>query len=317
LVERLPIIIDCDPGQDDAIALLLAMAPAHKLEILGITTVAGNVRLDLTTRNARLMCDIADRDDIAVYAGCEKPLKRQLVTAEKVHGLTGIDGIKIVEPRAALGRMHAVDFIIKTLKRAVNVPITLVLMGPLTNIATAFEMDPSIMAGVAEIVLMGGAMREGGNISPSAEFNILVDPHAADRVFRSGVRITVLGLDATHQVLSTVERRDRLREIGNKASSAAVSILDSYNKFDSAKYGSNGAPLHDPCTIAYLLKPKLFHGKNCNLTVETESELTIGHTAVDFWRVTDRPSNVNWIHTVDASGFYDLLFEGLSLFSDS
>ncbi|HCU91117.1 MAG TPA: nucleoside hydrolase, partial [Gammaproteobacteria bacterium] len=155
LVERLPIIIDCDPGQDDAIALLLAMAPAHELEILGITTVAGNVRLDLTTRNARLMCDIASRDDIAVYAGCDKPLKRQLVTAEKVHGLSGIGGIKVVEPRAALGKIHAVDFITKTLQRAVNVPVTLVLMGPLTNIATAFEMDPSITAGIAEIVLMG------------------------------------------------------------------------------------------------------------------------------------------------------------------
>lgn len=316
-MEILPIIIDCDPGQDDAIALLFAMSSTTELEILGITTVAGNVRLDLTTRNARLMCDIAGRDDIVVYAGCAKPLQRQLVTAEKVHGKTGIDGITIVEPQAALGETHAVDFIIETLLRAEEAPITLVLMGPLTNIATAFEKDPSILSGVAEVVLMGGAMREGGNISPSAEFNIFVDPHAADIVFRSGVPIAVMGLDATHQVLSTVERRDRLRTIGNEAGRAAAAMLDFYNKFDSAKYGSNGAPLHDPCTIAYLLKPELFEGKRCNLTVEIQSELTIGHTAVDFWHVTDRPPNVNWIHTADADGFYDLLFEGLSRFGNA
>ena len=316
-MEKRPIIIDCDPGQDDAIALLFAMSCTTELEILGITTVAGNVRLDLTTRNARLMCDIAGRDDIVVYAGGERPLERQLVTAEKVHGKTGIDGITIVEPQAPLGAAHAVDFIIETLRGAVAAPVTLVLMGPLTNIATALAQEPSIVSGVAEIVLMGGAMREGGNFSPSAEFNILVDPQAADRVFRSTIPITVMGLDATHQVLSTRARRDRLRSIGNEVGRAAAAMLDFYNRFDSVKYGSNGAPLHDPCTIAYLLKPDLFQGKHCNVTVETQSELTIGHTAVDFWHVTDRPPNVNWIHTVDADGFYDLLFEGLSRFGSA
>jgi len=313
-VEKLPIIIDCDPGQDDAISLLLAMSSPQVLDILGITTVAGNVPLNLTTRNARLMCDIAGRSDLSVYAGYAKPLQRQLVTAENVHGKTGIDGITIVEPRAPLQEIHAVDFIIETLRGADDGSITLVLMGPLTNIATAIEKDPSILRGVAEVVLMGGAMREGGNISPSAEFNIFVDPHAADIVFRSGLPITVMGLDATHQVLSTVERRDRLRTIDNGAGRAAAAMLDFYNKFDSAKYGSNGAPLHDPCTVAYLLRPELFEGKRCNVTIEIESELTMGNTAVDFWHVTDRPINVNWIHTVDANGFYDLLFECLSRF---
>lgn len=311
-MKKLPVIIDCDPGQDDAISLLLAMSSPQLLEILGITTVAGNVPLDLTTRNARLMCDIAGRSDIAVFAGCAKPLQRQLITAEKVHGKTGIDGIKLVEPQTRLEDLHAVDFIIETLRDAEAASITLILMGPLTNIATALEKDPSIRSHVAEVVLMGGAMREGGNASPSAEFNILVDPHAADIVFRSGLPITVMGLDATHQVLSTVERRDRLRSIDNDAGRAAAAMLDFYNRFDSAKYGSNGAPLHDPCTVAYLLKPELFQGKRCNLTVETDSELTMGHTAVDFWHVTERAVNINWIHSVDADGFYDLLFEGLS-----
>ena len=159
-------------------------------------------------------------------------------------------------------------------------------------------------------------MRESGNISPCAEFNIYVDPHAADIVFQSGLPITVMGLDVTHQVLATPERRDRLRAIGNDASRAAAAMLDFYNRFDSAKYGTSGAPLHDPCTVAYLLQPELFDTKCCNLTVETNSELTMGHTAVDFWHVTDRPKNINWVHAVNADGFYDLLFESLGRFEN-
>jgi purine nucleosidase len=313
-MEKLPIIIDCDPGQDDAISLLLAMSSPRALEILGITTVAGNVPLDRTTRNARLMCDIAGRTGISVCSGCAKPLQRRLITAEKVHGKTGIDGITIVEPQTPLGELHAVDFIIETLHDAENASVTLVLMGPLTNIATAIEKDRTILGSVAEVVLMGGAMREGGNASPSAEFNILVDPHAAAIVFGSGVPITVMGLDVTHQVLSSVERRDRLRTIDNDAGRAAAAMLDFYNRFDSVKYGSNGAPLHDPCTVAYLLQPDLFKTKECNVSVETESELTMGHTAVDFWHVTDKPQNVKWAYDVDADGFYELLTERLGRF---
>ncbi|MFP6681495.1 MAG: nucleoside hydrolase [Gammaproteobacteria bacterium] len=315
-MEKLPIIIDCDPGQDDAITLLLAMSSPESLDILGITCVAGNVPLDLTTRNARLMCDIADRNDVRVFAGCVKPLQRELVTAENVHGKTGIDGIEIVDPQTPLEVTHAVDFIIETLEAAKNASITLVLMGPLTNIATAIDKNPSVISKVAEVVMMGGAMRESGNISPCAEFNIYVDPHAADIVFQSGLPITVMGLDVTHQVLATPERRDRLRAIGNDVSRAAAAMLDFYNRFDSAKYGTSGAPLHDPCTVAYLLQPELFDTKCCNLTVETNSELTMGHTAVDFWHVTDRPKNINWVHAVNADGFYDLLFESLGRFEN-
>ena len=190
-------------------------------------------------------------------------------------------------------------------------PVTLVPIGPLTNIAAALQKNPQITSGIKEIVLMGGAMREGGNYSPSAEFNIRVDPHAADLVFRCGVPITVMGLDVTHQVLASPERRDRIRDIGNGPARATAGMLDFFNRHDSKKYGSNGAPLHDPCTVAFLLKPELFEGKVCNLSVETESELTMGHTAVDFWQVTDRPENVTWIHSVDADGFYDLLIDRL------
>lgn len=310
-----PIIIDCDPGQDDAICLLLAMSSPDELDILGVTTVAGNVPLALTERNARQIRDIADRSDVKIYAGCSKPMVRDLVTAERVHGKTGIDGIEIVEPKQPLEDKHAVDFIIETLNGADRESITLVPMGPLTNIAQAFTKDPSILEKVEQIVLMGGAMREGGNHSPSAEFNILVDPHAADTVFRCGRPITVMGLDVTHQVLATPERRDRIRAIDNEAARATAGMLDFFNRHDTVKYGSLGAPLHDPCTIAFLLKPDLFEGKLCNISVETESELTIGNTAVDFWHVTDRPKNATWIHAVDADGFYDLLIERLSRFS--
>ncbi len=180
----------------------------------------------------------------------------------------------------------------------------------------AIEKEESILENVDEIVLMGGAMKEGGNQSPSAEFNILVDPHAADIVFRCGRPITVMGLDVTHQVLATPDRRDRIRTVDNDAGRATAGMLDFFNRHDTAKYGSLGAPLHDPCTIAYLLAPELFTGKHCNLSVETESELTMGHTAVDFWHVTNRPKNVQWMHKVDADGFYSLLVERLSRFSN-
>jgi len=310
-----PIIIDCDPGQDDAINLLLAMSSPDELDILGITAVAGNVPLALTERNARQICDIAGRTDMKVFAGCERPMQRELLTAEHVHGKTGIDGVEITSPGTPLGEQHAVDFIIEVLSTTAE-PLTLVPTGPLTNIATAIERAPAILDNVAEIVLMGGAMREGGNHSPSAEFNILVDPHAADLVFRCGKPITVLGLDVTHQVLATPGRRDRIREINNDAGRATAGMLDFFNRHDTVKYGSLGAPLHDPCTVAFLLAPNLFEGKACNLTVETASELTMGHTAVDFWHVTDRPDNVTWIWSVDADGFYDLLIERLERYGD-
>lgn len=308
------IIIDCDPGQDDAINLLLAMSSPDELDIVGITAVAGNVPLALTARNARLMCDIAGRGDIPVYAGCARPMVRDLVTAEKVHGRTGIDGVEITEPVLPLQEQNAVDFIVDALRAADDDTITLVPTGPLTNIATAITKAPDILPKVKEIVLMGGAMRESGNHSPSAEFNILVDPHAADIVFKCGRPITEMGLDVSHQVLSTRERIDRIKKIDNQAAQATVGMLDFFNRHDTKKYNYMGAPLHDPCTVAYLLRPDIFEGKLCNVSIETQSELTMGNTAVDFWHVTDRPRNTNWIHAVDADAFYELLTSRLARF---
>lgn len=309
------VIIDCDPGQDDAVNLLLAMSSPDDIEILGVTAVAGNVPLALTRRNARIVCDIAQRHDIKVYSGHERPLRRDLITAENVHGKTGIDGIEIYEPKHELEPGHAVDFIIDCIHREASDSVTLVPTGPLTNIAAAFSKDPSIVPRIRQIVLMGGAMREAGNHSPSAEFNILVDPQAAEIVFDCGRPITAMGLDVTHQVLATKPRVARIRDLGNPAAVATAGMLDFFHRYDTEKYNSLGSPLHDPCTIAYLLQPDLFEGKQCNISIETQSELTMGNTAVDFWHVTDRPLNANWIHTVDADGFYELLTNRLARFS--
>ncbi len=290
------------------------MSSPEDLEILGITTVAGNVPLALTQRNARIMCDVAGRNDIPVYAGHERPLVREPITAEYIHGNDGIDGMEIFEPQTPLADGHAVDFIVETLLAAEPESITLVPTGPLTNIAAAIDREPAILGHVAEIVLMGGAMREGGNRSPSAEFNIQADPHAADIVFNCGRPVTAMGLDVTHQVLSTRERVAKLRAVGNPVADATAGMLSFFHRFDTKKYGSEGAPLHDPCTVAFLLAPELFEGKDVNVSVETQSELTIGHTAVDFWFVTDRPINTHWIYSVDADGFYALLTDRLARF---
>ncbi|MBU2675730.1 MAG: nucleoside hydrolase [Gammaproteobacteria bacterium] len=309
-----PIIIDCDPGQDDAVALFLAFAVPEALRILGITTVGGNVPLALTQRNARQMCDIAGRRDIPVHAGCDNPMQRPLRTAEIIHGETGINGIDVFEPVTPLQSRHAVDFIIETLLAADDASITLVPTGPLTNIGTAIDREPAILQKIEQIVLMGGAMREGGNRTPSAEFNILVDPEAADIVFRCGRPITQMGLDVTHQVLSTKKRVERIRALGNPVAEATAGMLSFFDRYDTEKYTSKGAPLHDPCTVAWLIKPDLFTGKDCNVAIETQSDLTLGHTAVDFWHVTDRPRNVHWVYAVDADGFYELLTDRLARF---
>ena len=305
------IIIDCDPGQDDAVMLLLALACPDEFDILGITTVAGNVPLDLTQRNARIMCELAGRTDVPVFAGCEKPMRHELITAENVHGKTGIDGVNIYQPAMPLQSQHAVEFIIESLLEADDDSITLVPTGPLTNIGQAISQQPEILPRIKEIVLMGGAMREAGNTTPSAEFNILEDPDAAQIVMHSGRPLTIVPLDVTHQALVSQKRIEQIRELDTPVGTAVVGMMEFFNRFDSEKYGCDGAPLHDPCTIAYLLKPELFEGKLCNVEVETGSALTRGHTAVDFWGVTDRIRNVNWLYKVDADGFFALLFERL------
>ncbi len=303
------IIIDTDPGQDDAVAILLALA-SPELDVLGITAVAGNVPLALTEKNARKICELAGRPDIPVYAGAARPLMRELVTAEYVHGKTGLDGPDLPEPTMPLQQGHAVDFIIDTLRS--NDEVTLCALGPLTNIAMAFVKAPDIVERVREIVAMGGGLFEGGNTTPVAEFNIYVDPHAAQTVFKCGRPITLMPLDVTHQCLTTAKRVAAFRALGTRTGEATASLLDFFERFDEQKYGTDGGPLHDPNVIAWLLQPELYEGREINLEVETGSELTMGMTVADWWGVTDRPANVNYVREVDADGFYALLVERLA-----
>ncbi len=303
------IIIDTDPGQDDAVAILLALA-SPELEVLALTAVAGNVPLALTQRNARQIVELAGKH-IPVHAGCDAPLARKLVTAEHVHGKTGLDGIPLPDPAHPLHGQHAVDFIIEALREHPTGSITLCPLGPLTNIATAFQRAPDIIPKVAEIVLMGGAYFEVGNITPAAEFNIYVDPEAAEIVFRSGVPLVVMPLDVTHKALTSREWVEEMRSLGTPVGQAVASWTDFFERFDTAKYGSAGAPLHDPCVIAYLLEPALFTGRHINVEIETGSELTLGMTVADWWRVTKREPNAMFMGGVDRDGFYRLLTERL------
>jgi purine nucleosidase len=305
------IIIDTDPGQDDAVAILLALASPEDVTVLGITAVAGNVPLDLTQKNARIICELAQKTDVPVFAGAKRPLERPLVTAEHVHGKTGLDGPQLPDPTMTLQDQHAVDFIIQTLRAEPSGTITLCPLGPLTNIAAAFNQAPDIIERVQEVVLMGGAYFEVGNITPTAEFNIYVDPEAAEIVLKSGADITMMPLDVTHKALVTKNRNDRFRALETPVGVAVAEMTDFFERFDREKYGSDGAPLHDPTVIAYLINPKLFTGRYVNVEVETKSELTLGMTVADWWRVSNREPNAMFIGDLDADGFFDLLTERL------
>ena len=305
------IIIDTDPGQDDAVAILLALG-SPELEVLGLTAVAGNVPLPLTQKNARIVCELAGRPDLPVFAGCDRPLRHPLVTAEHVHGKTGLDGPQMADPVMPLQEQHGVDFIIDTLRAEPSGTVTLCPLGPLTNIATAFARAPDIIERVQEIVLMGGAYFQVGNITPAAEFNIYVDPEAAKAVFGSGVPLVVAPLDVTHKALTTAPRVEAFRALGTEVGRMVAAWTDFFERFDKEKYGSAGAPLHDPCVIAYLLKPELFTGRFINVEIEVNSPLTRGMTVADWWRVTDRAPNALFLGDLDAEGFFALLVERLA-----
>jgi purine nucleosidase len=307
-----PIIIDCDPGQDDAVALLLAMAAPDELDIRGITCVAGNVPLELTQTNARRLVELAGRTEIPVLAGCPRPMVRPLVTAEYVHGKTGLDGCDLPPPTMALDDRHAVDFIVAECRAAGPDGIALCPTGPLTNIAQAIVKAPEILPNIAEIVLMGGAAMIPGNTTPSAEFNIYVDPHAAHAVFECGRPIVMHPLDVTHKAITTPSRLDAIRAIGTAVSDAVAGMLAFYDRFDMERYGMPGGPLHDPCVIAYLLRPELFAGRRARVRIETQSELTMGRTVVDWWGITGDAPNALVINGIDADGFYALITERLA-----
>lgn len=310
-MSRRAIIIDTDPGHDDALAILLACA-SPELELLGVCAVAGNVPLELTSVNIRKVLELAGRRDVPAFAGADRPLLRPLVTAEYVHGKTGLDGADLPEPTMPLDPRHAADFIVETVMSRPEKTVTLCPLAPLTNIALALAREPRIAQRLEGIVLMGGGLFEGGNRTPAAEFNIYVDPEAAARVFSSGADITFVPLDCTHQALTRKTRVDAIRALGTPVAEAAAGWLAFFERYDEEKYGTDGGPLHDPLVIARLLRPDLFTGKRVHVAVETGSELTRGMTVIDWWGVTGNAPNATMLRHVDADGFFALLTERLA-----
>ena len=308
---RRRVIIDTDPGLDDAVAILFALASPEELEVLGLVAVAGNLPLAQTERNARRVSTLAGCPGLPVYAGCARPLMHSLVTADHIHNDPRLD-TGLPEPGLPLQAQHGVEFLIETLRSAEVGTITLCTLGPLTNIAMALVEAPEVTAGIRELVVMGGACFELGNVTPAAEFNIYVDPHAAAIVLDSGVPITMIPLDVTHQLATTEPRLAALRGLPNRCGAAVAEMLAVFEKNRSAKFGSRARALHDPAVVGYLLRPNLYEGREVNVAVETQSLLTSGMTVVDWWAVTGRPPNVRFMNTVDADGFYDLLTEKLA-----
>jgi len=302
------IILDCDPGHDDAVAIMLAAA-SNKIEILGITCVAGNSTLNNTILNSLKVCSLIGRTDINIYSGADKPLKYDLVTAEHVHGKSGLDieGSSIeIYHNYKINEKHAVDFIIHTCHENID-PIYLCPTGPLTNIALALKKDPTIANKIKEIVFMGGAGLCLGNISPVAEFNIYVDPHAANIVLNSNIPLVMMGLDVTHKVNVNDKIIETIKANNNKSSNFFADLMKFYSKFHRKLYQVDESPLHDPCVIAYLIEPSIFQGKFVNVQVEEESSLTRGKTVVDWWGVTNRIPNCYVMIEADHKQFFSLL----------
>ena len=305
------IIIDTDPGQDDAFAILLALG-SPELKVVAVTAVAGNAPLSKTERNARQILELAGRPDIRVAPGCARPMVRPLKTAEYVHGDSGLEGCDPPAPSTPALGVHGVDLIIDTVMAAPEGEITLCPLGPLTNIAMALVKEPRIAPRIREIVLMGGGYFEGGNITPSAEFNIFVDPHAAHVVFTSGAPLTMAPIDCTYKAILTPAWLKRLRGLGTRAALAAAGMAEFYQRYGNQKFGTDSYPLHDPCVIGYLLKPEIFGGKTCSVEIEIASPLTMGATVVDWWNVTKRPPNCMVLRDLDRSAFYDLMLEQIA-----
>ena len=309
------VILDCDPGHDDAVAILLAVAASEQLKLLGLTIVGGNVPLKLTTENALRVLALANRTDIPVYAGCPRPLVRQIVTAEHVHGASGLDsasGELLALPDTPVAEEHAVNFLIDTIRAAPDGSVTLVATGPLTNVAAAIAMAPDIVQRLERLVIMGGANHEPGNITPAAEFNIYVDPHAAKIVFDSGIKPVVFGLDITHKMLITPTRLAAIASQGGRVGQPVADFLDFFNQYDTSKYDWNGAPLHDPCTIAWLIDPTLFTGREMAVDIDIAEGPNLGRTVADWYDVTDKPSNALIITDGDSDRFFDLIVKHLA-----
>jgi inosine-uridine nucleoside N-ribohydrolase len=301
------ILLDCDPGHDDAIALLLAVA-SPELELLGVTTVAGNQTLEKTTANAIRVLEFVGRDEIPVAAGAAQPLVREPYVASYVHGETGMDGPDLPPPQGSPVDQHAVDFLAAQIREH-DGAVTLVPTGPLTNVALLLALHPD--ARPERIVLMGGAIAEG-NVTPAAEFNIWADPEAAARVFASGHDVTMVGLDVTHKALFTQAHVARLQ---GRVGAMVTELLQFYGEFHRAVYNFDGSPIHDAVAVTHVMRPDLLETKRLNTEIDVESELCRGRTVVDIWRRSGREPNSNVAVDIDADGFLDLLVERLNSYT--
>ncbi|TFW12226.1 nucleoside hydrolase [Brevundimonas intermedia] len=299
------LIIDCDPGVDDAVALFLAFA-APELNLLAVTTVGGNVPGALTQRNARIVRQIAGREDVPVHGGAERPLKRPPAGAGAFHGPEGLGDLEPFQPTGIVGDGPAANAIVDLVMSRPQGSVAVAVMGPMTNLALAMRRERRLADWLGPVVIMGGARSEGGNITPSAEFNIWADPDAAAVVFGSGCEVIALGLDATHQVRATEDRIAAIEAIDSEAARTTASMLRFSQRVEREVVGWDSAPLHDPCTIAWLIRPDLFETRPCRIEVETTSELTRGHTAVEF-RVDPATARHRWATAADGQGVFDLI----------
>ena len=303
------LIIDCDPGVDDATGLLTAFA-SPALDLLAVTTVGGNVSAERTARNARILRQIAGREDVPVFVGAERPLRREPAGAGEFHGAEGLGDLEPFEPDAPVAEGTAAEAIVRLVMARPAGSVALAVMGPMTNLALAMRAEPRLAAHLGPVVVMGGARSEGGNITASAEFNIWADPDAADEVFASGCRMIVMGLDVTHQVRATEDRIAAIEAVDTASARASAAMLRFSQRTERKIVGWDAGPLHDPCTVAWLLKPELFELAPCRVKVETESELTRGHTAVEF-RVEATTAHHFWATKADAEGVFALITERL------
>ena len=299
------LIIDCDPGVDDATGLLLAFA-SDDIDLMAVTTVGGNVSAEKTARNARMLRQIAGREDVPVFAGAERPLRRDPAGAGDFHGEEGLGDLVPFESDVAVGAGSADQAIVSLAMGQPAGTVTLVVMGPMTNLALAMRAEPRLAGHLKSVVAMGGARTEGGNITASAEFNIWADPDAAAEVLASPVRVVMMGLDATHMVRATDARIEKLEALDTASAKASASVMRFSQRVERVIVGTEASPLHDPCTVAYVVDPALFKLEACEIRVETDSDLTRGHTAVEF-RIDKATARHFWAVWADADGIFDLI----------
>ncbi len=305
------VIVLTDPGQDQAAAILLMLGAPEYFDIQGFVATAGNIDIKQTTTNILKLLELTEYTHIPVYSGSTKPICRELIMAEHVHGPSGLDGYELPTPKITPQHQHGVDFIIDCIKSNQKEGITICSLSPLTNLALAIAKAPEITSGISEVIAMAGAYFEVGNITPTAEFNIYVDPEAAKIVLSSGMSVTMLPLDVTHQMLTTQDRIHAMRDTGTQAGKALAGMLKYSEAFDIKKYGWNGAPLHGPCVPVWIMAPSSFESRLVNVRIETGSDLTLGMSVVDWWQITSHPKNVRYIRNGDSDILYKLINESL------